>query len=194
MTTPIIWNNKNKNYRSKEYFNLKTQIDTNIMRGTVILLLNDIPALITYVIITDANWRTRSVKIKQQALSNQTRSIYLEVDQDHNWRKNIMEQSSDSPVVLDLASGLIDVDLQITPSTNTLPINRLELKKGESRKIDVLWISFPDLTLGRQQQEYRKIDERFYMFEIPSIDFFARLEVDKFGLIVNYDNLWHRVS
>lgn len=87
MTTPIIWNNKNKNYRSTEYFNLKSQINTNIMRGTVILLLNAKPALITYVIITDANWRTRSVKIKQQTSSNQTRSIYLKVDQDQNWRK-----------------------------------------------------------------------------------------------------------
>jgi hypothetical protein len=194
MTTTIIWNNKNKNYYSIEYFSLKSQIDTNIMRGTVILLLNDKPALITYVIITDANWRTRSVKIKQQASSNPTRRIYLEIDQDQNWRKNIKERSSDSPVVLDLASGLNDVDLQVTPSTNTLPINRLDLKEGESRKIDVLWISFPDLTLGRQQQKYSKIDERFYIFEIPSIDFVAKLEVDTFGLIVNYDNLWRRLS
>lgn len=194
MTTPIIWNNKNKNYRSTEYFNLKSQINTNIMRGTVILLLNAKPALITYVIITDANWRTRSVKIKQQTSSNQTRSIYLKVDQDQNWRKKYQRTILRFSYGFGSRFWFDDVDLQITPSTNTLPINRLDLKKGESRKIDVLWISFPDLRLSRQQQKYRKIDERFYMFEIPSIDFVARLEVDKFGLIVNYDSLWHRLS
>lgn len=192
MTTTIIWQNRDKNDYSIEYFSLISQIDTNIMKGTVILLLDRNPALVTYVIISDKNWRTRSVKINQQTSNNKVRNIDLVIDQDQIWRKNINEPSCNFSAVLDFASGLNDVDLQVTPATNTLPINRLALKDGESREIGVVWIGFPGLTLGRQQQKYSRIDERFYMFEIPSIGFMAQLEVDKLGLVVNYDTLWHR--
>jgi len=95
---------------------------------------------------------------------------------------------------LDFASGLKDVDLQITPSTNTLPINRISLKKGESQEIEIVLISFPDLTLSRQQQKYSRIDEKFYRFEVPSIGFIAKLEVDKLGLVINYDTIWSRLN
>lgn len=196
MTTTIIWENKNNKEYSIEYFSLKSQIDMNIMKGTAIAMLGYKPTLIIYEIITDTNWRTRSVKIKQQTSDGEIRYIYLDIDQDQNWRKSINERPSDFSAVLDLASasGLNDIDLQITPSTNTLPINRLNLEVGEMQEIDVLWISFPELNLIRQQQKYSKINEGFYIFEIPKTGFVAKLEVDKLGLVVNYENLYRRLS
>jgi hypothetical protein len=77
-----------------------------------------------------------------------------------------------------------DVDLQVTPATNSLPINRLGLKEGESQEIDVV----------RQEQKYSRINSGYYKFEIPSTGFRAQLEVDKLGFVINYDTLWHRLN
>ncbi|VFJ13973.1 putative glycolipid-binding domain-containing protein [Candidatus Nitrosocosmicus franklandus] len=94
MTTTIIWENNNNKEYSIEYFSLKSQIDMNIMKGTVIAMLGYKPTLIIYEIITDTNWRTRSVKIKQQTSNGEIRYIYLDIDQDQNWRKSINERPS----------------------------------------------------------------------------------------------------
>jgi uncharacterized protein len=92
------------------------------------------------------------------------------------------------------ASGLYDIDLQLTPATNSLPINRCGLKDGDSQQIQVLWIGFPGLILEQQEQIYSKINNRLYKFEIPSTCFEKRLLVDELGLVIDYDNLWHRLN
>jgi hypothetical protein len=194
MTTAIIWENSDKNDYSIEYFNPISEANLNILKGTVILLVEKNPTLVTYEIICDKYWKTRSVKINQQTSDNKNKYIDLIIDRDQIWRKNIRELSSDSSTVLDFPSGIYDVDLQVTPATNTLPINRLGLKMGESREIDVVWIGFPALTLDRQGQKYSRIGERNYKFEIPSTGFKAQLAVDKSGLVINYDKLWHRLN
>jgi hypothetical protein len=194
MTTAIIWENSDKNDYSIEYFNPISEADLNILKGTVILLVEKNPTSVTYEIICDKYWKTRSVKINHQTSDNKNRYIDLIIDRDQIWRKNIRELSSDSAIVLDFASGIYDVDLQVTPATNTLPINRLDLKMGESQEIDVVWTGFPALTVGRQRQKYSKIGDRNYKFEIPSTGFKAQLAVDKSGLVINYDTLWHRLN
>jgi hypothetical protein len=194
MATTIVWENNDKSDYSIEYFNSTFEADMIVMKGTVILLIEKNPMLVTYEIICDKYWKTRSVKINQQTSDSKDRNIGLLIDQSQIWRKSINEQSSYSSTVLDFAFGIYDVDLQVTPATNTLPINRLALKEGESQEIAAVWISFPDLTLDRQKQKYSRIDKSFYLFEIASIGLRAQLEVDESGFIINYDTFWHRLT
>jgi hypothetical protein len=100
--------------------------------------------------------------------------------------ERIYTYNTSHSTIIDFVSGLYDVDLQVTPSTNSLPINRVG-QEGESQKIDVVWIGFPGLTLDRQEQKYSRINNRYYKFEIPSTGFRAQLEVDKLGFVINYD-------
>ena len=125
---------------------------------------------------------------------NKNMNIDLRVSQDQNWREYDTYTPSQHPTIIDFASGLYDVDLQVTPATNSLPINRLGLKEGESQEIDVVWIGLPSLTLVRQEQKYSRINNGYYKFEIPSTGFRAQLEVDKLGLVISYDTLWHRLN
>jgi hypothetical protein len=193
MKKTIIWQNKDGSNCSIEYFNLLSEQDAHILRGTVILVLEQVPILVSYEIICDRYWKTRSVRISQQASQDETRYIDLRVDQDQIWRKQGGESSSYSSTVIDFASGLYDVDLQISPATNSLAINRCGLTYGESQEIHVLWIDFPTLTLERQEQRYSHINDELYRFEIPSTGFEARLHVDELGLVINYDRLWYRL-
>ncbi len=193
-TTTIMWQNKDEADYSIEYFNLTSEYDMNTMKGTVILLLDQVPTLVYYEIVSDKYWKTRSMKISQQMPDNKNMSIDLRVSREQNWREYDTYTSSPRSTIINFVSGLYDVDLQVTPSTNSLPINRLRLKEGESRKIDVVWISFPGLTLDRQEQKYSRINNRYYKFEIPSTGFRAQLEVDKLGFVINYDTLWQRLN
>jgi hypothetical protein len=192
--TTIMWQNKDQTDYSIEYFNLTSECGINTMKGTVILLLDRVPTLVNYEIVSDKYWKTRSIKISQQMSDNENVNIDIRVSRDQNWREHDTDTSSHHSTIIDFASGLYDVDLQVAPATNSLPINRLGLKGGESQEIDVVWIGFPGLTLDRQEQKYSRINNKYYKFEIPSTGFRAQLEVDNSGFVINYDTLWHRLN
>ena len=79
--------------------------------------------------------------------------IELSVDSDHRWRLNGRE----CPVV----AGCIDIDLAFSPSTNMLPIRRLNLAIGQEAKVRAAWLRFPGFNLEPLEQLYRRIDARF---------------------------------
>lgn len=61
-TTTIMWQNKDEADYSIEYFNLTSENGINTMKGTVILLLDQVPILVYYEIVSDKYWKTRSIK------------------------------------------------------------------------------------------------------------------------------------
>ncbi|WP_148681759.1 putative glycolipid-binding domain-containing protein [Candidatus Nitrososphaera gargensis] len=65
-------------------------------------------------------------------------------------------------MTIPFAAGIHDVDLEVTPATNTLPIRRLCLEDGKSQQVDAVWVHFPSLTLEWLQQRYTGIDRRHY--------------------------------
>jgi hypothetical protein len=86
--------------------------------------------------------------------------------------------------------GCVDVDLGVTPSTNTLPIHRLELEVGASAEIVAAWIRFPELDIIPAAQRYTRLADRQYLYE--SNTFSAELDVDDLGLVVTYPGIWER--
>ena len=62
--------------------------------------------------------------------------------------------------------GCIDVDISAAPFTNTLPIRRLGLMKGERREIRVAYLALPALTVEPADQAYTCIEpQRRYLYE-----------------------------
>ena len=106
------------------------------------------------------------------------------VDSGQRWRLN----NVDCPAVV----GRIDVDLGFSPSTNTLPIRRLNLAIGEEAQVHAAWLGFPSLTLERLDQTYRRTGDATYEYRSDGGRFQAKLEVDHDGLVVNYPGLWRR--
>lgn len=88
--------------------------------------------------------------------------------------------------------GCLEVDISITPLTNTLPINRLRLGVGESAEIRVAYIDVPQFAVSVMPQRYTRLEERLYRFQ--SDGFQADLTVDEQGIIVDYPGLWRRVA
>jgi hypothetical protein len=91
--------------------------------------------------------------------------------------------------------GCIDIDLQMTPFTNTLPIRRAPLAIGESRKFRMAYIPADTLEPFLDEQTYTRLGERMYRFENgEGVDYFtADITVDEDGLVVDYPGLFERV-
>jgi uncharacterized protein len=95
---------------------------------------------------------------------------------------------------LDAIVGCIDIDIAATPFTNSLPIRRLGLKRGERRPIQVAYVAAPELRPVRVEQAYVCIEpDREYRYEGVFRNFTANLRVDEDGLVIDYPTLFRRL-
>ncbi len=85
----------------------------------------------------------------------------------------------------------VDIDLALSPSTNTLPIRRLRLPIGTSAEIVTAHVS-PDLTVQPDGQRSTRLEERRYRYEALDGGFEREIEVDGEGLVVDYPGLFAR--
>jgi uncharacterized protein len=97
-------------------------------------------------------------------------------------------------LILSAIEGCIDIDIAATPFTNTLPIRRLKLARGERQPIAVAYISTPDLQVKRVEQAYTCIEPDVeYRYEGIFRNFAANLKIDEDGLVIDYPTLFSRL-
>jgi hypothetical protein len=179
--SPILWRSETLN--STEFFRLKDAGDGYWLSGTVITRLEGKPAKIEYLIKCDAAWRTREVAIVQD-WDGEARSLGLMVSEDRRWSSKI----GDYP---DL-TGLTDVDLSITPSTNLLPLKRNFMNDGDSLETSAAWVHFPSLQIAVLPQKYTRLSLTEYAYESPTLDYRGLVTFDEDGVCVTYGDLWRR--
>ena len=148
--------------------------------GRGIAVLDGVPTHVDYTLRIDRTGATRDVEITESG-PFPTRTLALHADEAGRWR-------GDAGPLPEL-DGCLDVDISVTPCTNTLPIRRLDLAVGEARDIDVVYLSVPELAVSRARQRYRRLD-RGYRYE--SGDFAADLTVDDADVVIDYPDLWRR--
>lgn len=90
--------------------------------------------------------------------------------------------------------GCIDIDFEMTPFTNTLPIRRAPLAIGETRHFRMAYIPADTLEPYPDEQIYTRLSERVYRFENGEGEdhFTADITVDENGLVVDYPQLFER--
>ena len=94
---------------------------------------------------------------------------------------------------IETITGCTDIDLEWSPSTNTLPIRRLPLAVGErSGPIVAAWVRFPSIELQPLSQEYQRTAGNRYRYVSNQGAFVAELAVDEEGLVTEYEGLWRR--
>lgn len=166
-----------------ERFELMQTAEQWVLRGTI-LAMSSSAAEARYEIACDVQFRTRLVQITLRD-SRVERRLALSAE-NGRWYANGQEEPS--------VRGAIDVDLGWSPSTNTLPIRRLGLEVGQSSgEFTAAWVRFPELTLEPLPQEYRRLSEREYLYMSRGGAFKAKLEVDDYGLVIDYEGFWQRV-
>lgn len=142
-----------------------------------------------YFVRTDASFRTREVRVDYVGGPR----LHLSADGEGHWHDLIRDEPIPS------LAGCLDVDIGVTPATNTLAIKRLKLQEQASQAIAVAYIPLPAQITGDflpqvAQQRYSclALNQR-YRYEGIFRGFTAELDVDKHGLVLDYHETFRRV-
>jgi uncharacterized protein len=136
-----------------------------------------------YRIECDVQWRVKHAFLRVMGGA----SLELHGDGAGHWRDG-------NGRALAHLDGCIDIDIAATPFTNTLPIRRLHLRKGERRVLEMVYVAVPDLQVTRMRQAYTCLEpDRAYRYENVGSNFSADLEVDEDGLVIDYPSLFRRL-
>jgi hypothetical protein len=154
------------------------------LQGTAAFLEDHAPCRLDYAITCDADWHTRSARVNGW-IANRAIDIIIDAE-NGTWTMNGTVQ----PQVADC----IDVDLNFSPSTNLLPIRRLNLDIGRSADVRTAWLRFPSFALELLEQRYTRVAEDRVRYESFTTNFAAELRVSANGLVLDYENIWRAES
>ncbi|HSR18393.1 MAG TPA: putative glycolipid-binding domain-containing protein [Ignavibacteriaceae bacterium] len=181
MQVNILWT-------GREYYSLENCLMTKNHAGSeissvIIGMYNKEIYRVEYFIKTNEIWETLFFELKIQLYNNKNVFSYKS-DGKGNW--TLLEKPANE------FNGCTDIDIPLTPFTNTLPINRLNLNINESRVIKVIYIDVLNSEIKPVQQKYSRMTEAKYKFENVPNDFEAVITVDESGFVVDYHELFER--
>ena len=175
-TQSVLW--RNTRALGTDYCTLYEHPLGYDLKGTVLTVSKALPYLIHYEVRCDKANRTKEVSVRLQSGETQVQ-LHLGIC-DGRWWRNGREVSA--------LRGCADVDLGVTPATNTLPIRRLNLGVGESREVQAAWVKFPSLETEPLAQRYTRLSEHRYRYESERVE--VDLEVDSAGFVTHYPDGW----
>jgi hypothetical protein len=140
--------------------------------------------LANYEIYCDENCLTLRVQV-ERTIGNDVKNLSLNVQSRGVWRSSGQELRD--------VRGCDDVDLALTPATNTLPIRRLNLQIGSSESVIAAWVKFPELKVQPLFQRYTRLSKDTYRYE-SNTGFSAEIVVDDLGLVTAYPGGWERIG
>lgn len=157
--------------------------DGSTLQGRVLVLESGSHLSVDYRIELDAEWVTRRVDVDLLADSHPA-GVRLEHDGEGGW----LRDGRPDPGL----QGCLDVDLQVTPLTNALPVNRLRIAEGTAADILAAWVHFPGLSVDAAPQRYQRLGSTTYRYSSLDSGFTAQVEVDEDGFPVIYQGIWQR--
>jgi hypothetical protein len=180
-TRRVSWRRTDE-IESDEWATLAIRDNGLSLVGTVVGAIETRPLRVEYRVLADPAGVTTAVHVRQWHGFEQ-RTLALTRDPKGNWTR---DGKTDRKL-----KGCTDVDLGISPSTNTLPIRRLRLAPGASTTIKAAWVGFPELTVEKAAQTYTRMDEFTYRYASGTFD--GELVVDDDGLVASYE-VWRRTG
>jgi hypothetical protein len=155
------------------------------IEGTAVFDQGGAPACIGYRLDCDPAWQSRSAEVRGWIGGHEV-SRDIRRGEDGRWQVNGIGD--------DRLSGLCDIDLGFTPASNTNAIRRLSLPSGAEAGTEAVWLDADDWEVKPLRQTYRRVAERLFDYASPLHGYAARLEVDAFGAVTDYPDLWRATN
>ncbi|MFL5735704.1 MAG: putative glycolipid-binding domain-containing protein [Chloroflexia bacterium] len=175
-----------------EHLHLLQQEQAIVADGLVLGVQDHKPFRARYEIHCTSQWELRAVHVS--LLSAPLSSLHLHTDGAGKWTT----QTGD---ILPSLQACLDVDISVTPFTNTLPIRRLALQPGASVTLSMLYIEVPQMQVEVTQQRYTCLQlnaagglYRFESLTDGATSFAADLPADRDGLVLDYPGLFRRAA
>lgn len=156
----------------------------NTVKSHIIGEANGTPLDIQYELKISNAWVIQSVLIN--VLSGDPFTISLEKDFEGNWHNG-------NGKIIPGFNLCIDIDISVTPFTNTLPINRLKIPAGHSQKIEVLYFNLPEIEFKPTKQQYTNLGNGYYKYENLESGFTSVIRVNDEGFVIDYPGIWQMV-
>lgn len=179
MRTSILW--RSHLYSGHDYCTIQNVRDGWELSGTALLIIDNLPGRLDYVVHCDRGWKTSSASIEGY-VRNKTIGIQVEVNDSRDWIINGRVQSD--------LRGCLDIDLAFTPATNTLPIRRLRLGAGDSMTTRAAWLKVPEFRFSALDQQYSQTSESEYLYQSPNNSYSALLSVNSAGFATSCPEMW----
>jgi uncharacterized protein len=155
--------------------------------GMIVGIEREVPFRVRYRIRCDERWRVRSMRVEMTV--EKLAVVDLQSDGEGSWRDA-------SGIELPDLAGCVDVDISATPFTNTLPIRRLTLRRGQTAEINVVYVDVPALRFHPARQRYTCVEEephRRYRFQSLPEGSVYEIPVDAEGIVLDYPGVFRRV-
>jgi uncharacterized protein len=140
--------------------------------------------IVTYSIRLDAAWLTRQARVTARTAAG-LRQAELTSDGAGHWRVDGRPAAH--------LDGCLDIDLESSALTNTLPVHRLALATGAGAGTPAAYVRALDLRTERLDQTYtRRPDEsgqQRYRYAAPAFGFTCTLGYDESGLVLDYPGI-----
>jgi hypothetical protein len=185
MKKNITWKGLNR-LQTIEYCELLLEENRTIASAVIEGTVDGREVNFSYRVHADANWRTLTVSVLNRIEGDLKQLVYTS-DGAGNW-------SDADGVEVSNFKGCIEIDIMLSPFTNTLPLKRLKLKPGESQRISVLYFDVLKFEVRRVEQIYTRLTEDQYKYENTENDFSALIKFDAFGLVISYPGLFEMTS
>jgi hypothetical protein len=177
-------------WTGREYYSLEncliTSKDTgNSITSTIVGSYQNKIYTVEYFLETDNKWLTRLVNLTCK-INNKEYNLELKRGINNSWVLND-EINNDF-------DNCLYVDISVTPFTNTLPVNHLQLALNEKRTIKAIYINVLEQEIKAVEQVYQKLSDAKYLYQNVPNDFEAIIEFDESGFVVDYPNLFYRTA
>jgi hypothetical protein len=144
---------------------------------------------VRYSIVVDDQWRAIAASVWGRT-DGREREVKISAIAAGRWERDGVE--------IPEVAGCLDIDLESSACTNTMPVHRLALAVGDTAPAPALYIRAADLAVERLEQVYARVaddgDRIRYDYRAPAFNFAARLVYDRSGLIIDYPGIASRVS
>lgn len=165
-----------------------------VVDGYSVALVEGVPSRTSYRLRLGANYEVRRVELNHFAVvegsGSATRRITLETDGEGSW-------TGQDRFSIHEFDGCLDVDISITPYTNTLPIRRIGFEPGQAETIKVVWLKVPEMQAVYCEQRYTCLEwsESGGRFTYEGLDtgYTNEIIVDGNGVVIEYPDLFKRI-
>jgi hypothetical protein len=145
---------------------------------------------VTYEIELDASFVTRRAAITSRVGADAPSSVILEASGTGRW---LLDGQSASQL-----DGCLDVDLESSAMTNTLPIRRVPVAVGETLDAPAAYVRVRERAVERLEQRYRRREDAdrgpIFDYHAPAFAFSSRINYDQAGLVLTYPGIAVRIE
>ncbi len=179
MQKNIVW--KGLEYNSLENCIVTMQQAEIEVQSVIVGCYHQVPYRVAYHLKTNAVGNTIFLNLETQ-LHNTIQTLELHSDGDGNWFSEGRPQME--------LNGCIDVDIAVTPFTNTLPIRRLSFVPDTPQQIRVVYFDIFAQQMNALTQQYTQLSATHYTYQNVPNDFEATITVNEWGLVEDYPQLF----